>query len=292
MSGVFRQSARGLLRVHGKEAVPFLDGLITNDVKRQADATVMLAAFANAQGRLLAIVRVLRNGNDFFIETEAVTREKIFANLSRFIPAGDFFVEDLSGDYSYFEIFGSCTAAFQFLDFGNYPLPGVFIPLEKVSEFRETLAGQGFTELSDEDYELLRIEKGVPKYGVDVDESTIVPEISLENLISYKKGCYTGQEIIARIHFRGHVAKRLTGLVATNDQVDLLPGADLYAEDGKNAGRITSAVRSQKFGRSIALGFVRYDYLAEGKILLCNGHEVAVRQLPFESNETGEAAIV
>jgi len=292
MSGVFRQSSRGLLRVHGKEAVPFLDGLITNDVKRQADATVMLAAFANAQGRLLAIVRVLRNGNDFFIETEAETREKIFTNLSRFIPAGDFLVEDLSADYSYFEIFGSYTAAFPFLNFGNYPLPGVFIPLEKVSEFRETLAGQGFTELSDEDYELLRIEKGVPKYGVDVDESTIVPEISLENLISYKKGCYTGQEIIARIHFRGHVAKRLTGLVATNDQVDLLPGADLYAEDGKNAGRITSAVRSQKFGRSIALGFVRYDYLAEGKILLCNGHEVTVRQLPFESNETGEAAIV
>ena len=66
--------------------------------------------------------------------------------------------------------------------------------------------------IDDETYETLRIESGIPKYGVDMDETTIVPELGLDGLISYNKGCYIGQEIIARIHFRGHVAKRLTGL--------------------------------------------------------------------------------
>ncbi len=74
-------------------------------------------------------------------------------------------------------------------------------------------------EISDEIYEILRIENGVPRYGVDMDETTIVPELGLEGLISYNKGCYIGQEIIARIYFRGHVAKQLRGLVLSDEQV-------------------------------------------------------------------------
>ena len=107
-SGVagFIEMPRGLIAVWGKEAVQFLDGLITNDVKTLEDGQQMLAAFPNAQGRLLAVVRVLRQGDRFLFETEGATGEKVFTNLFRFTYAGDFFVEDLSDQMQYFEILG------------------------------------------------------------------------------------------------------------------------------------------------------------------------------------------
>ena len=88
----FYEQKRGLIAVWGKEAVQFLDGLITNDMKTLEDGAQMLAAFPNAQGRLLAVVRVLRQGDRFLFETEDATREKLFQNLFRFTFAGDFFV--------------------------------------------------------------------------------------------------------------------------------------------------------------------------------------------------------
>src|SRR3954468_3701554 len=102
----FYEQKRGLIAVSGKEAVQFLDGLITNDVKTLEDGASMLAAFPNAQGRLLAVVRVKRQGDRFLFETEEATREKVFQNLFRFTFAGDFFVEDLSDSFVYFEVFG------------------------------------------------------------------------------------------------------------------------------------------------------------------------------------------
>src|SRR6476469_10061421 len=89
-AGLYEQK-RGLIAVWGKEAVQFLDGLITNDMKTLQDGQSMLAAFPNAQGRLLAVVRVLKQGERFLFETEEATREKVFQNLFRFTFAGDFF---------------------------------------------------------------------------------------------------------------------------------------------------------------------------------------------------------
>jgi len=100
----FYPQKRGLIEVSGKEAVQFLNGLITNDVAKLEENAQMLAAFPNAQGRLLAVVRVLRTGDKFLFETEEATHEKVFNNLFRFTFAGDFFVEDLSEKYSYFSI--------------------------------------------------------------------------------------------------------------------------------------------------------------------------------------------
>src|SRR4051794_39849453 len=102
----FYEQGRGLIAVSGKESVQFLDGMITNDMKTLADGGQMLAAFPNAQGRLLAIVRVQRHGDRFLFETETATREKLYQNLFRFTFAGEFFVEDLSEACTYFEIFG------------------------------------------------------------------------------------------------------------------------------------------------------------------------------------------
>lgn len=280
----FIEQKRGLIAVWGKEAVQFLDGLISNDMKTLEDGGQMLAAFPNAQGRLLAVVRVLRQGDRFLFETEDATREKVFNNLFRFTFAGDFFVEDLSEKYRYFEVFQSEPLAVAGgLTLAGKPTWGIFVPLSDAEQFVRALTTNGAVEVTNDVNETLRIENGIPKYGIDMDETTIVPELGLDGLISYNKGCYIGQEIIARIHFRGHVAKRLTGLMSEPGAVatGLLSGAELTTLDGKNAGRITSVTFSPKLGKSIALAYVRYDYLAAGTELKAGDTTAIVTDLPF-----------
>jgi folate-binding protein YgfZ len=283
----FYEQKRGLIAVWGRESVQFLDGLISNDMKTLEDGGQMFAAFPNAQGRLLAVVRVLRQGDRFLFETEAATRQKVFDNLFRFTYAGDFFVEELSEQYRYFEAFGSVSepgaVATGFL-FASTESNGYFVPADSADAFRDELIAGGAVEIAEELYEVLRVENGIPKYGVDMDETTIVPELGLDGLISYQKGCYIGQEIIARIHFRGHVAKQLTGLVLSIPPAEVggdFSNAELKSSGGKNAGRITSVTFSPKLDKTIALAFVRYDYIAEGTELNIGDQNVIVKNLPF-----------
>jgi folate-binding protein YgfZ len=279
-TGFYRQK-RGLIAVWGKESVQFLNGLITNDVAKLDDGEQFLAAFPNAQGRLIAVVRVLRQGERFLFETEEITREKVYNNLFKFTFAGDFFVEDLSENYSFYSIFNGKwkTENDLILNFGE----DIFVSNKVKMDFSEEF------EISDDLYEILRIEKGIPLYGVDMDETTIVPEIGIENLISYNKGCYIGQEIIARIHFRGHVAKQLRGLILADEgRMEKGEGrevetSELKTVEGKNAGKITSVCYSPKLEKNIALGFVRYDYLAEGTELRIGERTATVKNLPFIS---------
>lgn len=285
----FYMQDRGLICVWGKEAVQFLDGMITNDVKTLEDGEQMLAAFPNAQGRLLAVVRVLRRGDRFLIETEAATREKLYQNLFRFTFAGDFFVEDLSDQFQYFELFGlaeppTTTGGWTFR---SGPTFGHFAALEAAGEFQDRLVSNNAIAIDDDLYETLRIDRGIPKYGVDMDEDTVVPELGLDRMISYTKGCYVGQEIIARIHFRGHVAKQLAGLVFDGEAETRPAGSvplsalELSTTDGRNAGRVTSAAFSPKLQANVALAYVRYDYLAEGTELRAGAKPVRVVRLPF-----------
>ena len=294
-AGYYEQK-RGLISVHGKEAVQFLDGLISNDMKTLEDGAQMRAAFPNAQGRLLAAVRVLRQGDKYLFETEEATREKVFNNLFRFTFAGDFFVEDLSDNFRFFSIFGRdfLPTAQSLIEFDFQAGSDYFVHADDAEDFKTELQNIDAVEIGDELYETLRIESGIPLYGIDMDETTIVPELGIEDQISYNKGCYIGQEIIARIHFRGHVAKRLTGIAGTRTSLsaaaaDAQPGADndvrvpqeLTSSDGKNAGRITSATYSPKLDRDIALAYVRYDFLAEDTELRLNDSLIKVTSLPF-----------
>lgn len=283
----FRENPRGLIAVWGREAVPFLDGMITNDMKTLEDGQQMLAAFPNAQGRLLAVVRVLRRGDRFLFETEEATREKVFQNLFRFTFAGDFFVEDLSNSFRFAEIWNfdppKIVSEFRFESNGFQTLA---IPDEEWANFSQTMTDRSVFEIPAEVYEVLRIESGVPLFGVDMDETTIVPELGMDELISYTKGCYIGQEIIARIHFRGHVAKKLAGLVFGGSEkrsaAEITERELLVPDGGKNAGRITSVVFSPMLDAPIAIGYVRYDHLAEGTNLLAGDEPVRVVGLPFK----------
>jgi folate-binding protein YgfZ len=277
----FYAQKRGLIEVSGKEAVQFLNGLITNDVAKLEENAQMLAAFPNAQGRLLAVVRVLRRGDRFLFETEEATHEKVFQNLFRFTFAGDFFVEDLSEKYAYFSMTNDDVRITNGFEFSGRFGKDVFVPVEAAEDFLNELRDKKAVEIGDELFDVLRIERGIPLSGVDMDETTIVPELGLDGLISYNKGCYIGQEIIARIHFRGHIAKRLSGLIFEGENAAVKPTDEIRSAEGKNAGKITSVAFSPGLGKTIALAFVRYDYLAEGTELKVGDLTAAVKNLPF-----------
>jgi folate-binding protein YgfZ len=278
----FRQP-RGLISVRGTEAVQFLDGMITNDVKTLVDGAVMHAAFPNAQGRLLAIARVTRNGERFLIETEDATRQKVFDNLFRFTMAGDFQVEDLSEEYDYIRVFDRSFIPITppFIEFDRKRGTEYFVHREDAPDFVGELKYLDAVAISPELFDVLRIEAGTPAYGIDMDETTIVPEIGIDDMISYTKGCYVGQEIIARIHFRGHVAKKLTGVVSQDDSAELKSGTEINTKDGKNAGRVTSVTVSPKLQKSVGLAYVRYEHLADGTELVAGDTAVVVTSLPL-----------
>ena len=276
--GFYNQN-RGFFEVSGSEAVRFLNGLITNDIEKLKDGAQMLAAFPTLKGRMFAVVRVIRKGKKFLFETEEETRRKVYDNLFRFTFAGDFHLTDLSDDYEYFSIFGDLKKrellAKEVFKFQNDYL----VAKGSVEQFRKLLGWA--VEISDELYEILRIENGIPKYGIDMDEGTVVPEIGFDGMISYKKGCYLGQEVIARIHFRGKVAKQLMGLVFEEGDVNFSPGDEIKSLDDKSAGKVTSVTFSLKLGKTIALAFVRNVFLEEGTKLKVRDHLARVVGLPF-----------
>jgi len=288
-AGVIDFSSRGLIEVSGAEAVMFLNGLITNDVKTLEDGSWMLAAFPNVQGRLLAIARVLHIGGKFLFDTEAATKETILNNLSRFTLAGDFRVADLSDEINTLSIQGAKAKEIARTVFGESaaiteknriaPISNgfiintengfdVFVNANDFEEAKTSLLNAGAKIVNEEAFEVLRIESGIPRYGVDMNETTVVLETGLDDAVNFKKGCYVGQEIIARIHFRGHVAKKLTGL-SLEEEGTIKPQDKIKSADGtKEIGRITSATFSPELNKTIALGIARYEHLANGTDVL------------------------
>lgn len=313
-AGLIDLSDFGRLRVSGLEAVMFLNGLITNDVKALHDGGSMKAAFPNAQGRLLAMARVLRQKDDFLIFTEPTTAQSVAQNVGRFVFAGDFRVTELTRTTAHFNISGhhatqvmsavlgvepACLTqghstiidwyghAVTVLRLARFATDGFdcIIAGEHGPALRYALLDAGALSVNAETVEMLRLEAGQPRYGVDMDSNTVVLETGQDDAISYTKGCYVGQEIIARIHWRGHVAKRLTGLQCLAP-ADIAPRAEAHTPDGQLVGRITSATFSPQLGTTIALGYVRYAHLAAGtELVIIDRHaqKVAARvaELPF-----------
>lgn len=303
-AGLIEFENRGLIEVSGGEAEMFLTGLITNDVKTLAENVWMNAAFPNAQGRLLAVVKVWKKDNKFYFDTESKTYETVLKNLERFTLAGDFKVADLSRKFVCFSVQGREIPDFKFqmpneekqiieTEFGGEKLiilnnadigeKGFYFYIAKTvaENFKTYLYELGIKSVSDQAFEVLRIEAGLPLYGVDMDDATVVSEIGLPDLISYNKGCYIGQEVIARIHFRGRVAKQLTGLIFEEPDANVQTGDEIKSIDDKNAGKITSVAYSPKLEKLIALGFVRSAYLDEGTAFKINDSNAKVKNLPF-----------
>lgn len=291
-------ASRGRIRVGGSEAVMFLNGLISNDMKTLEENRWMPATFPNVQGRLIGAVRVARLKDSFLIETDAASHEAVLKTISRFTLAGDFKVTDITSETRQLRIQGGRAKEIVEKEFGPLDLQrnGLietenhviiihtaedrFDLVSDSASLFDTLCHAGAACVSDDEAEILRVEEGTARHGRDMDETNVVLETNLDDAISYTKGCYLGQEIIIRIQHRGHVAKKLTGLrFETNDKI----GAGMIIKSGdKEIGRVTSAVVSPKLGTSIALGYVRYEYLAPGtEVLVDDRFKATVSELPF-----------
>jgi folate-binding protein YgfZ len=297
---------KGVIAVSGGEAVQFLNGLITNDVSKLSENEWVFAAFPNAKGRLLSIARIDVQEGRFIFETEEATYKLLLANLQRFTFAGDFHVEDLSNSKLIISLRGEKAGDILDLVFEGGFVPGpnavdsVFdgravrvlpsvriagfdlrIDAEKADDLVKALVSKGAVIAGGPLAEVLRVESGIPKFGVDMDDETVVPEVGLEDLISYQKGCYIGQEVIARIHFRGKVAKQLKGVVFDAPEAPVSAGTEMLSPEGKNAGFITSKAYSPRLKKHIAMAMVRNAYLEPGTELTVNLQTCRVCALPF-----------
>lgn len=312
-AGLIDLSSRTRVNVSGSEAVQFLNGLITNDVKTLEEGTWMPAAFPNVQGRLLANVRVLNRSNSFLIDTEPATREAVLSTLQRFTLAGDFHVAELTAEIATIslqgagaqeiigDVLGAKSAEVSRYRIVNAEWTGgpvsviratytsengfdLFVAAATASDLWEALRVAGAEPVGFEALDVLRIEAGQPRHGVDIDATNVVLESGLDDAISFTKGCYVGQEIIARIHWRGHVAKKIGGLIF--DEAFTIRKGDLVrSTEGKEIGWVSSACFSPRLQKTIALGMIKYDYLAPGtqaSITSVDGeHNGQIADLPF-----------
>lgn len=324
-AGVFDLSSRGRVEVSGGEAVRFLNGMLTNDVAKLEDGAWMSAAFPNPQGRLLASVRVLRRGDSFLFDTEAATYERVFKHLERYTLAGDFRVRDLTNETALLTVQGARALGIVRAALGDESLnvergrvsavrledadvtlvrathtaeDGVdlFVNASDANKLWDALTGAGARPVGFDTLEVLRVEAGIPRYGVDSSDANVVTEVVNEaEAVSYTKGCYAGQEIIARIHWRGHVAKKLAGVIFARDAEPPADSTVRSCAEGREVGRITSNVFSPRLRRHVALAVIRYDSLAPGTELkvfsgeeaLCVAH---VAELPLVRGSWYESA--
>jgi aminomethyltransferase len=261
-------------------------------MKTLAVNTWMPAAFANVQGRLLAVVRVINREDGFLIDTEDVTHDTVSKTLERFTLAGDFRVMNVTNETVSLSIQGKTAEGTMRAVFGDKAAVerrkvmkaklanggevtiirathtaedgfDLFVDANDAHPLRESLMKAGVQNVSSETLETFRIEAGIPRFGIDMDETTVVTEANLDEAVSFTKGCYLGQEIIVRIKHRGHVAKKLTGMIL-GVNAEPKRGAKVLSRDDKEIGRVTSSTFSPRLDRTVVLGYLKYDYLAPG----------------------------
>ncbi|HTS19398.1 MAG TPA: glycine cleavage T C-terminal barrel domain-containing protein [Verrucomicrobiae bacterium] len=253
---------RTRLRVTGADRVEFLHGQCTNDIKRLSLGEDCYVAFLNAKGKMRGDGYVICQTDAFLLETSPGMQQ----SLEKFIITEDVLIEDVSA------LFG------EWLVIADNPATP---PADAVTFHHALGLGVigigGMEETVDPSaLEVLRVETAVPQWGSDMDQDTIPNEAGLEKrAIRYDKGCYIGQETIARIRTYGHVNRRLVQLALFGQ--DIPRKGDKLSADGRGVGEVTSAVFSSRLGKPLALGYVRRELARPGATLNWNNQPAEVR---------------
>jgi folate-binding protein YgfZ len=265
------------------------------------------ALLLTAQGRVGADFHVLFRADALWLETERFVIPEAIARLEKFVIADDVLLRDQSGELARLAIEGPRSPAilrkllgrelqqdvWAEIEIGGaqcivaaYALAGglgfqVLAPADEAasvcSGLLETGATAGLVAAPPEVFEILRIEGGVPWLGLDLDESVLPDEAGLDHAVSTTKGCYTGQEVVARMRSRGRISHRLVGLRGAPEPLRV--GARVLA-GGRSIGEVTSATRSPSAG-PIALAYLRVPHDVEGTDVEVEGRCAQVAALPF-----------
>ncbi|GIW72870.1 MAG: aminomethyltransferase [Planctomycetota bacterium] len=321
----FEEPGRGMLLVRGADRVEFLQKLLTNDVARLAEGAGCAACLLNPKARLLAPMRVYREPEQVLVELPAVRAAAIAEQLRRLVFLKKVEIEDASARWRIFGLEGPRAGAALARALGTQP-PALAAPLaigpavlggQRVRLVRRALVGEGWRihvegagaeavaaalraaaeaeggeTAEPAALELVRIEVGEEAWGAELDEETFLPETALAaRAVSHTKGCYPGQEPVARVHFKGRTHRMLGAVVARDAAAALAPGMELFLPaGGKAAGRLTSTAFSPSLGRPIALGYLRREVAEPGTELGAGeptGPVVEVRGLPLVGGAGG-----
>ena len=289
-AGLVERPARAMFVVRGAEAADFLQGQVSNDVEALAPGQGCYATILNHKGKLRTDLRVLRGADFFWLDTQAIGHAVLRHMLVTYSLGRDVSWEDVGDGHALLSLIGPAAddliedpppaAEHSFVDTGA----GLFVRTDlgidvlcSTARAEELRADLGLEEVPEEVAECLRIESGRPRLGLDMDADTIPQEAGInERAVDFEKGCYVGQETVARLHYRGKPNRHLRGLRLSEPAER---GAEILLGE-KPVGRIGSACVSPRLG-PIALALVRRE-AAPGDTVLVDGAEARVAELPFE----------
>jgi aminomethyltransferase len=323
-AGLFVLENRGLVEVTGEDRGRWLNGMLSNDVEALGDERPGCYALRlDRKGRILADVHVWRRSDAFWLETAAPAVTPLVEDLDRFIIADDVELADRSDAFDRLGVEGPGAPALvsawlgtdvalsddAWLEFAWEGRDGVlaafgwsgeaalqlFVPKgsggEVVAALEAAAARTGVEVVrgTPEALEVLRVESGTPAWGAELDLEVFPDEARLARAVSTTKGCYTGQEIVARLRSRGQVNHLLVGL-AFDSEAPPAAGTELFAGD-KRTGEVTSSVRSPALG-AIGLGYARREHAEPGSELAWEGGGARVVALPMVSAAVTSAGVV
>ena len=293
-AGLLDLSARSRICLVGADREKFLHGQITNDLLRVAAGQGIYAALVNAKGRIESDLYIFKLQDELLLDFEPGLTGVVSERLARYVIAEDVQIVDVANVYQLLALHGPeagavLRKAFS-IDPPNDPLSwsklgwagaeiyiarndrfgelsyNIYMPNEQKSAAQGALCESGAVPASLEAAETIRIENGVPRFGADMDSRNLAPETGIQKrAISYAKGCYIGQEVIARIRTYGQVAKALRLLRIEGEELPR-PGAKITA-GGQEAGYLGSSTISPRWKSIVALGYVRKEHFGIGKIL-------------------------
>jgi folate-binding protein YgfZ len=287
---VVDRSHRGRMRFTGDKAADVLTGLVTNDVTALLPGQGLYAAALTPKGKVISDLRILRFEDRFLTDASPRSREgwnslvRKYVNprlasyaeetelhcLGIFGTQARYVVEEMTAighsalallaPYAHIAV-AAGSDPYVVMRSPEIGVEGfeLFVPSSRFRELWDAALSARATPAGLAAWEVARVEAGRPEWGIDMDDATIPQEANLDTLgaISYTKGCYTGQEVVARVHFRGHVNRTLRGLRAAGSDGPR-PRAVLFDETGKSVGEVRSSVTSPRFG-GIALAMVRRE---------------------------------
>ncbi len=289
-AGLVDRSERGMFVVRGSEAADFLQGQVSNDVEALSPGQGCYATILNHKGKLRTDLRVLRGSGFYWLDTEAIGHAVVRHMLDTYTLGRDVQWEDVGEGHSILSLIGPAAddlvdpappaGEHSFVDTGA----GLWVRTDlgvdllcSIARAEELQAELDVEEVSAEVAECVRIESGRPRLGLDMDADTIPQEAGInERAVDFEKGCYVGQETVARLHYKGKPNRHLRGLLLSEPaerRAEILLG-------DKVVGHVASTCVSPRLG-PIALALVRRE-AAPGDTVLVDGVEARVAELPFE----------
>jgi folate-binding protein YgfZ len=297
--GLLDRSERGKLEVSGPEAAEYLQGQLTNDTEAIEPGNGLYAALLDRKGHMQGDMRVLRSGEepDLWLDLEPEALDAVRRHLGMYKIGREVEVADVSEERAILSLIGPRAVEIA----GSAPLPenaceevtiggakclavgtaagiDVFAPTAERDRVWEALLAAGAAEVSPEAAEILRIESGHPRFGAEMGTETMPAEAGIvEQAVSFTKGCYIGQETVARLHYKGKPNRHLRGLKLS---APARPGEPLHLGE-KEVGRLGSAAVSPAFG-PIGMAILRREAEPGATVVVGeDGVTAEVVALPF-----------